>query len=273
MASTRNAAAFWLLCAGGNLAYVAVTAERGERVRRLQFIALLWPHNVVNVLGRYFILWLSLTQSWLYFALLVPLTVFDTTSIQVVTDLFEGRPLKRPTLRHVGKFVKVAAIESIGYVLACQLWPWLQTDAYEGPTVAALAHAVWRTALFDVGLDLGFYSFHRCCHVNRTLYRLVHAPHHTDTGKEYGHLVASETYELSVVETLSILSSYLVGFELLSLVYRFTMCAAHESYSRATTEVPMHDPALFAAMPMSPTRPTFVRHGDCPLLLPCPSSH
>jgi sterol desaturase/sphingolipid hydroxylase (fatty acid hydroxylase superfamily) len=51
----------------------------------------------------------------------------------------------------------------------------------------------------------------------------VHSDHHTTPGKTYGHLVAHETYDLSVVETASILGSYLIGFELIGLLYKYTL--------------------------------------------------
>lgn len=41
-----------------------------------------------------------------------------------------------------------------------------------------------------------------------TLYRWLHAQHHTDTAKEHGHLVAHETYEVSLVEAISILGAH-----------------------------------------------------------------
>jgi hypothetical protein len=139
-----------------------------------------------------------------------------------MADLYEGRPLKAPTAKQIVLQLKVAAVETLGYVLAFQIWPWLREDGLGAPPASVLLHAVWRTLLFDIGLDLGFYAFHRSCHVNRsatraspslpaaasepdrllpssslphphhllppttrrTLYRLVHAPHHAETGKE-----------------------------------------------------------------------------------------
>lgn len=225
LASTPAAVpvAIWLAYYGLNLVYTCVTSSSAEVARRLQFIALMWPQNLVAVLGKYAVLYLALRKSPLFWMLILPLSVYETTSIQAMADLFEGRPLKAPTLSQVSKQVKIAVAEMTGLYLSYRMWPWLMDDPFTGPTATSLIHAIWRATVFDIGLDVGFYAFHRSCHVNRTLYRLVHATHHTDTGKEHGHLVAYETYELSIVETFSILSSYIVGFELLSLFYQFSM--------------------------------------------------
>jgi hypothetical protein len=257
-------AAVWLGAVALNLLYVSLISERAELGRRLQFIALMWLQNLISVVCRFAIMQWGVTHTLLYWTLFLPLSVYETTALQIMADLFEGRPLKPPTWRQVNQQSKVCVIEAIGYSISCSIWPWLIESATIWPTAGTLVHSVWRAAVFDVGLDLGFYAFHRTCHVNRTLYRWVHAPHHTDTGKEHGHLVAYETYELSIVETLSILSSYLVGFELLTLFYPFTMCA---------TAVPTCEcsiPGRCAVMPKESRRPRRppplnFRHSPLPL--------
>lgn len=228
-----DGAVAWLGAFALNVGYILLSSERPELGRRLKFIALMWPQNLISIFCRFAILHWGVTRTLLYWVLFLPLSVYETTTLQIMADLYERRPLKPPNWMQVCTQSKVAAIESIGYLIACRIWPWLPESATSWPTAGTLVHSVWRAAVFDVGLDVGFYAFHRSCHVNRTLYRWVHAPHHTDTGKEHGHLVAYETYELSVIETLSILSSYLVGFELLGLFYPFTMCASsHPHHGR-----------------------------------------
>lgn len=75
----------------------------------------------------------------------------------------------------------------------------------------SLAAMVLLCPVFDLGLDFGFYCFHRVCHMNRWLYFQVHRDHHVDTAKEHGHLVAYETYTITWVETASITASYFIG--------------------------------------------------------------
>jgi len=220
MASWCPVAAVWVAFYLFNLVYIRMIHPHDRK--KLHFVAQLWPQSLLAVLTRYAVLCLGSRYSLLCCLLTLPISVWETTSLQAMADLYEGRPLKAPTAKQIVLQLKVAAVETLGYVLAFQIWPWLREDGLGAPPASVLLHAVWRTLLFDIGLDLGFYAFHRSCHVNRTLYRLVHAPHHAETGKEHGHLVAYETYELTFVETASILSSYLVGFQVLSLCFSFS---------------------------------------------------
>jgi len=222
--------------------------------KKLHFVAQLWPQSLLAVLTRYAVLCLGSRYSLLCCLLTLPISVWETTSLQAMADLYEGRPLKAPTAKQIVLQLKVAAVETLGYVLAFQIWPWLREDGLGAPPASVLLHAVWRAPLFDIGLDLGFYAFHRSCHVNRTLYRLVHAPHHAETGKEHGHLVAYETYELTFVETASILSSYLVGFQVLSLCFSFSTfdVALYVSWARSNRPAaprPRSRPDFGAALP------------------------
>lgn len=220
MASWCPVTAVWVAFYLFNLVYIRMIHPHDRK--KLHFVAQLWPQSLLAVLTRYAVLCLGSRYSLLCCLLTLPISVWETTSLQAMADLYEGRPLKAPTAKQIVLQLKVAAVETLGYVLAFQIWPWLREDGLGAPPASVLLHAVWRTLLFDIGLDLGFYAFHRSCHVNRTLYRLVHAPHHAETGKEHGHLVAYETYELTFVETASILSSYLVGFQVLSLCFSFS---------------------------------------------------
>lgn len=216
----RDILGVWLGFFAYHLLVVLLTSPRNERLRRLRFVCVLYPQNLTVVLARFAVMRLSKLSSPLYWPLILPIGVFETWSVQAMADALEGRPQKAVTLDQVTKQIKVAACEAVGLTIGFKLWPWVTTD---GPNVASLIHSIWRAAVFDTGLDLGFYTFHRLCHKNRVLYRHVHSDHHTTPGKTYGHLVAHETYDLSVVETVAILGSYLIGFELIGLLYKYTL--------------------------------------------------
>ena len=79
---------------------------------------------------------------------------------------------------------------------------------------AARSHTRARTHHQPHAKDLGFYAFHRACHMHRGLYKAVHRDHHVDTAKKYGRLVAYETYTITWLETISITASYFIGLML-----------------------------------------------------------
>jgi len=202
-----------------NFLYVALTAPRHDLVPRFKFTALNWARDVIVVSMRYFVICNGHHGSPLAWVFLLPLGIFETQTTQWLADWYEGRPMKNVTKHQVLKQIPVACTEAFGLSIGFRIF----SIAPGGPSPAALLHAIWRAPLFDVGLDLGFYTFHRTCHKNRQLYRWIHAEHHTDVAKEYGQLVAHETYSISTIEALSILSSYLIGFELIGIVMPYSL--------------------------------------------------
>ena len=110
--------------------------------------------------------WEGLDHPALYWPLLLPIGVFETWSIQAMADVYESRPVKPVCLKQVLNQLKITTAESIGVTVGYKIWPWVRID---DPTVESLLHATWRTFVFDIGLDIGFYTFHRVCHVNRAL--------------------------------------------------------------------------------------------------------
>jgi hypothetical protein len=163
----------WLSFFAYQLLAVSFTSRGNERRRRLRFVLTLWPQNLAVVAARFAVMRLSKLSSPLFWPLLLPIGVFETWSVQAMADTFEDRPLKPITFDQITKQIKVAASEGVGLAIGFKLWPWVTTD---GPNIASLFHAVWRAAVFDTGLDLGFYTFHRVCHKSRLLYRYVHTP-------------------------------------------------------------------------------------------------
>jgi len=174
------------------------------------------PRDIIVATARWWIMAEATRTTAAFWVLLWPLYVFEAISMQFVADLYEGRPLKGPTWHVWHKHIPVFLAEAMGLNIGFLIWGGRAGIPIEGPTQATwMLNMLWRAPLFDLGLDFGFYTFHRTCHANRTLYKWIHAPHHIDTGKRHGHLVAHETYDLTLVELNSLLGSYLIGFELL----------------------------------------------------------
>lgn len=208
VAAALAAGALW------NLAHVALTAPPRDRTARLSHTALGWARDVVVVSVRYLVIRTGHRGSPLAWPLLIPLGIFETHSTQWLADRYAGRPAERLTRHQCLKQVPIACTEALGLAVGFRVLP----VAPGGASPAALVGCLWRAPLFDLGLDLGFYAFHRACHANRRLYRWVHAEHHTDVGVTHGRLVAHETYTLSAAEALCILGSYLVGLGMVSAV-------------------------------------------------------
>jgi len=202
-----------------NLLYVMLTSPRHDCVPRLKFTCCGWPRDIVVVAVRYFIMCNGHHGSPLAWLFLLPLGVFETQTTQWLADWYEGRPMKNLTKHQILKQIPVACTEAFGVSIGFRIF----NIAPGGPSAGAILHTVWRAPLFDVGLDLGFYTFHRTCHKHRQLYRWIHAEHHTDVAKEYGQLVAHETYSISTIEALSILGSYLVGFEMIGAILPYSL--------------------------------------------------
>jgi len=295
---------FWAL----NILYVYLTAPSAEQARRRMLfvrhshirhrftlptaptfgvalsssslswlqVLLLHPRDVVVVIARLWIMVETTRTTAAFWVLLWPLYVFEAISIQLVADIYEGRPLMGPTWHVWRKHIPVAMAETLALNIGFLIWGG-RAGIPMGPTQATwMLHMLWRAALFDIGLDFGFYTFHRTCHANRTLYKWIHAPHHADTGKRHGHLVAHETYDLTLNELNVLLYSYLIGFELLrafsgsfnlldvaTLVswghYVELLCAAQEH--PATNSLLSHKHALlsYASTPFSNANGSFLQ--------------
>ena len=91
-----------------------------------------------------------------------------------------------------------------------------------------------RVVYVHVGLDLGFYLFHRACHVNKFLYKQVHRDLHIDTASKHGRLVAFETYTITWAETTRIAVSYVIGVGLVMLLKGSLDVAPLSSFEFAT---------------------------------------
>jgi sterol desaturase/sphingolipid hydroxylase (fatty acid hydroxylase superfamily) len=155
-----------------------------------------------------------------------PLIAAEMAYIQLMADRYEKR-LFSPTLTRslISNALGVAVIEGLGLALATH-GPVLTSGFGLLPIVdaavvfdgAAARATIWRVPLFELGVDLAFYTFHRCCHSIPWLYAAVHKKHHAETAKAHGRLVAYETYTLTWLETLTFLGNYLLGFLLLRLI-------------------------------------------------------
>ena len=82
--------------------------------KKLHFVAQLWPQSLLAVLTRYAVLCLGSRYSLLCCLLTLPISVWETTSLQAMADLYEGRPLKAPTAKQIVLQLKVAAVETLG---------------------------------------------------------------------------------------------------------------------------------------------------------------
>mmetsp|Transcript_6891 Transcript_6891/g.22639 ORF Transcript_6891/g.22639 Transcript_6891/m.22639 type:complete len:318 (-) Transcript_6891:664-1617(-) len=165
--------ACWLSFVTFNLGWVAMTSPKVDRWRRMRFVCMMWPQQFLAIVSRFLVMRLVKLASWegldhpaLYWPLLLPIGVFETWSIQAMADVFESRPVKPVCLKQVLNQLKITTAESIGVTVGYKIWPWVRID---DPTLESLLHATWRTFVFDIGLDIGFYTFHRVCHVNRAL--------------------------------------------------------------------------------------------------------
>lgn len=130
-------------------------------------------------------------------------------------DRYSARPVVGLCWTQVCSCLRVAIVEGTGTLFALLVIG--IADFSQPATARSLLSMLYFCPLFDAGLDLGFYLFHRACHRSKLLYKLVHLDHHADTAREHGRLVAYETYTITWVETASITSSYLLGFGLVAL--------------------------------------------------------
>lgn len=149
-----------------------------------------------------------------YFLLLPALTLFETFTIQAMSDRIAGRAVTTSITRtQLWNCVRVGAVEGLAVWLGLLIHSCLQGtgDVNSPPTAFSVISFLWLCPVFDAGLDLGFYTFHRSCHQYPSLYRNVHKFHHVNTAKAHGRLMAYETYSLTMTETVCIILSYAVG--------------------------------------------------------------
>jgi alkylglycerol monooxygenase len=155
----------------------------------------------------------ALSRGGLHLLLLWPLVMLETWVVQLLADFTERRPFKALSREGARNCLQVAVIEAVE--LTALLWL-VAGRAEEPPSATEVAltvlHGVWRAPLFDLVLDSTFYAFHRLCHINKALFKHTHQHHHVHTHKDHGHLVAWETYTISLGENLGIVLCHAVAF-------------------------------------------------------------
>ena len=83
--------AFWAL----NIFYVYLTAPSAtEARRRVNYVLLQHPRDAAVVTARWWILAEAMRTTPAFWLLVWPLVVFEAISVQLLADLYEGRPLK-----------------------------------------------------------------------------------------------------------------------------------------------------------------------------------
>lgn len=178
---------------------------------RVRFNMWQYSRDVVIMFCRFSIM----LRGGLWLPLLWPLTIFETASIQWIVDKYEGREFCGITKKQITNTLKVSIVECVAAQIGRHVVGW---DDPSYPTGWDLLKSVYMCPVFDVGLDLGFYVFHRTCHKNLFLYKLVHKDHHVDTAKDFGRLVAFETYTITLLEAISIVASYFLGLAAVCLL-------------------------------------------------------
>ena len=197
-----------------------VTARDGAEARRkLAYCAVAIPREVLCTAVRYRVTLAACrlpvdgpvaVLPWV--AALWPLTIFESQGIQFTADRYSQRPVVGLCATQAWSCLRVAVVEAVGMLTALHQTGFVDAANPGRATAATLLRMLWMAPVFDCGLDLGFYVFHRACHESPLLYRLVHKEHHTDTAKRHGRLVAYETYTLTWAETFLISFAYLLGF-------------------------------------------------------------
>jgi hypothetical protein len=168
-----------------NLAILRKTAPRAALQQRQLYV----KRQLFVFLALVLLRWAmyAAARHWTFGAWLfcLPLNVFETWCAQRHADLYEGRTTHPVSFRAVRLCLKVALAEIVAVTFLHRIQePWLRTA---GPAGAPLARAaLGGCLLFDIGVDLAFYTLHRACHENRQLYKWVHREHHTLTGYEGG---------------------------------------------------------------------------------------
>eukprot|EP00121_Abeoforma_whisleri_P003475 Awhi_evm1s3122 len=182
------------------------TTNSNLRWRKWEFVLSAIIRDSLCTTVRYFI-WCR--GGGISICLLWPLTLFETFSTQFMGDRYSQRSTLGVCWSQIWTCLRVAIVEGSSSFLGLQLFK--VADISLVPSSLSIVRMVYFCPIFDLGLDLGFYTFHRLCHSNRFLYKLVHADHHLHTAKKYGRLVAFETYTITLIETISITSSYFIG--------------------------------------------------------------
>lgn len=206
-----------------NVAIIRKTAPRGDLHARTLYAKRQMSVFWAVVLARWAMYAAARHLSFSAWLLCLPLNVFETWCAQRNADLYERRPALPVSPRLVRLCVKVTLAEIVAVTFLHRIQePWVRTA---GPNGASLVRAaLGGCLLFDVGVDLAFYTLHRAWHENRQLYKWVHRDHHTRTGHEGGaerttRLVAWDTYEISWAEMTLIEVGYGLGFGLVILAY------------------------------------------------------
>lgn len=140
-----------------------------------------------------------------------PLVCLEVMIVQMLADHTERRPLKWLPREGALNCLQVAVIEAAE--LATLLWlvgGWSE-DPSSAEVAATVLHGVWRAPLFDLVLDSTFYAFHRLCHKNKSLFKYTHQHHHVHTHKDHGHLVAWETYTITLGENFGIVACHAIA--------------------------------------------------------------
>ena len=200
----------------------------------LIYTLILYPNDLFRTLIRWYILSRVNVNSYKELLLLWPLTIYETSLTQIMTDMHSSNsndtdtPPPSITKTQLINCARTSTVEAFGVTLALKIMPQIAQllpipldsllkpamdipFSESLPTAKTILSLVLLIPLFDLGLDLGFYTFHRICHINKFLFKLVHQDHHVDTGLTHNRLVAYETYTITWIETLSIFGCYELG--------------------------------------------------------------
>ena len=194
------------------------------------------PSDFARTLTRWWILD-SLVQRDQYWPLLVliPLTIFETAICQYLYYRHEHVPTPDVTVQQILNCCRTSIVETCGVILSLKVIPGVFAEIVPHsqkvhpllsiicakfskpvvhappPTFVEVLQLLYLCPLFDLGLDLGFYTFHLTSHRNKYLFKMIHADHHTDTAKTHGRLVSYETYTITWLETAIIFFCYTLG--------------------------------------------------------------
>lgn len=155
-----------------------------------------------------------LTQVWFSFPLHYALMLAETFIYQLCFDYVEGRWSIGQWDIKVWLYVclKPAFVNTTTPILLIpfRILPQGHLTSI-GDFVWSFLHSTWRVVLFEIGIDLSYYTRHKVWHTDDR-FVWVHKPHHTDTGKHCGHLVTYETYVATWAEEIWIGSIYVWGY-------------------------------------------------------------
>jgi len=152
------------------------------------------------------------TQPWITFPILWALVCLETLVYQLCFDYVEERPRSSWNYKKwLYSCIKPGAVNALVPLL---LIPFKFVPSGSISSMEDVAwsfiHSVWRVLLFEIGLDIAYYTRHKVWHSNKA-FTWIHKRHHSDTGKLHGHLVTYETYVASWVEEMYIGAIYIWG--------------------------------------------------------------